>query len=174
MKFKEFFGAFRNAGVGVCDAVAKGRNLRIHMIAATWALLLVWTSGYGKWYYIAVLCVSALVIGAECLNSAIETLCDRVTTEKDEAIRMAKDMAAGAVLVCSIAALAVGLFLFVDLEFWKAVLGAIGDGKGWALVALIILPIAAVVMVLSGETKKNDGENAPKDTDGEDDGNGDN
>lgn len=156
-----------NAGRGFADAVLGGRNMKIHLLAAGWAMLVVWTSGYGRWYYIAVLCASALVIGAECMNSAVEKLCDRVTTERDELIRAAKDMAAGAVLVSAIAALGIGLFLFVDLELWKAVLASVGDGKGWAAVAIVIMPLAALLLAFA--KPKNLPENSEKD--GESDGN---
>lgn len=146
MGIKKFFGAVRDAWHGICDAVELGRNIRIELLAAAWALLLVWTSGYGKWYYIAMLGVCALVLGAECMNTAVEKLCDRVTSERDELIRKVKDMAAGAVLICAVVALCVALFLFVDLDFWKAVLHNIGDNKGWAAVALVVIPIGAFVM----------------------------
>ncbi len=137
-----------NAGRGFADAVLGGKNMKIHLMAAAWALILVWTSGYGRDYYIAVLVACALVIGAECFNSAIEKLCDRVTTEKDEFVRAAKDMAAGAVLICAIVAVAIGLFLFVDKDFWLAVLKGIGEGKGWAAVAIGLLPPAALVLAV--------------------------
>lgn len=146
MGIKKFFGAVRDAWHGICDAVELGRNIRIELLAAAWALLLVWTSGYGKWYYIAVLGVCALALGAECMNTAVEKLCDRVTAERDELIRKVKDMAAGAVLICAVVALCVALFLFVDLDFWKAVLHNIGDNKGWAAVALVVIPVGAFVM----------------------------
>ena len=156
MGIRDFIRSFVNAGRGFADAVLGGRNMKIHLLAAGWAMLVVWTSGYGKWYYIAVLAASALVLGAECLNSAVEKLCDRVTTEKDELIRAAKDMAAGAVLVCAIAALGIGLFLFIDAELWKAVLASVGDGKGWAAVAIAVMPPAALLLAFAKPKKNNE------------------
>ncbi|WP_439182165.1 diacylglycerol kinase [Carboxylicivirga taeanensis] len=58
------------------------------------------------------LCI-ALVLAMELLNSTIEALCDYVSAERHELIRKAKNMAAGAVLVVSIAAFAVGLIIFL-------------------------------------------------------------
>ncbi len=160
---KKFFGAFRDAWHGICDAVELGRNIRIELLAFAWAMLLVWISGYGKWYYIAVLCVSAPVIAAECVNTALEKLCDRVTDQPDELVKKVKDMAAGAVLVCAAVALCAALFLFVDLDFWKAVLHNVGDNKGWALIALIVIPVGAFVMAFMPPKEKpengEDGEN---------------
>lgn len=179
MGIKKFFGAVRDAWHGICDAVELGRNIRVELLAAAWALLLVWTSGYGKWYYIAVLGVCALVLGAECMNTAVEKLCDRVTAERDELIRKVKDMAAGAVLVCAVVALCVGLFLFVDLEFWKAVLHSIGEGRGWAAVALVVIPIGAFVMAFLPPKKQEESDKSEENSEespenGEDKENGDN
>ncbi len=154
MGIKKFFKAFKDAGRGFCDAVAKGKNLRVELVAAAWALLAVWTSGRGKQYYIAVLLTSAVVIGLECLNSALETLCDRVTRERDSEIRKVKDMAAGAVLAASVAALAVGLFLFLDLDLWRDVLASFLTGNAWAVIALALLPVAAAVMAFAPEKKE--------------------
>jgi len=60
--------------------------------------------------------VLALAIGlvwaAELLNTAVETVCDRITREPDEMIRRAKDVSAAAVVAASIAALAIGILIF--------------------------------------------------------------
>jgi len=53
------------------------------------------------------------VIGAEAVNSAIETLCNRITPEYDEYVRNVKDIAAGAVLILSIAAAIAGLIIYI-------------------------------------------------------------
>jgi diacylglycerol kinase len=52
-----------------------------------------------------------LVASLEYANSALERLANRVTTERDPWIRDAKDMAAAAVLVASMASAAVGLLI---------------------------------------------------------------
>lgn len=172
MGIKKFFGAVRDAWHGICTAVELGRNIRLELLAAAWAMLLVWTSGYGRWYYIAVLGVCALVLGAECMNTAVEKLCDRVTTERDDLIHKVKDMAAGAVLICAFVALCVALFLFVDLDFWKAVLHSIGENRGWAAVALIAIPIGAFIMAFIPPKTEGNAEKHPEN--GEDKENGDN
>ncbi len=62
--------------------------------------------------YIALISLSAIVLCAEALNSAIERLCDVVQPELDERIRDIKDIAAGAVLISAIGALVAGLLIF--------------------------------------------------------------
>ena len=59
-----------------------------------------------------VICI-ALVIGFEIINSVIEKLCDLYSLDKNENIRIIKDMAAGAVLVVSIGALLVCILCLI-------------------------------------------------------------
>jgi len=65
----------------------------------------------GEWC--AVLLAAGLVWAAELANTAIEWLADRVSREREDAIRDVKDVAAGAVLAASIAAAVVGLIIFL-------------------------------------------------------------
>ena len=52
---------------------------------------------------------------AEAINTALERLADAITVEHDPQIKVAKDCAAGAVLIASIIALLIGLLIFVPL-----------------------------------------------------------
>ena len=62
----------------------------------------------------AVVCVCiGVVLGAECANTALETLVDLVSPEYNELARITKDCAAGAVLINAIAALFVAAFIFL-------------------------------------------------------------
>lgn len=67
-----------------------------------------------------VLCIG-VVLAAEGINSAIEALCDRVSPDYDEAIKHAKDLAAGAVLIVAIMSVVVGLLIFVPkiITLWS-------------------------------------------------------
>lgn len=74
--------------------------------------------GLGIWFHLSetewcfiFLCIGA-VLGAEGLNTAVEKLCDHVTTERHESIRIVKDVAAGAVLIVGIMVICVGLVIF--------------------------------------------------------------
>ncbi|MCC7304309.1 diacylglycerol kinase family protein [bacterium] len=63
-----------------------------------------------EWY--GIIFSSTLVLLAEALNSAIEKACDAITTDRHSAIKYAKDVSAGAVLVAVVAAIIVGIFVF--------------------------------------------------------------
>ncbi len=107
--FKGFVYAFR----GLFVAVRNERNLKFHIFAAVCVVIagiLLQISVY-EWIACA-LCIG-LVIAAEMINTAVETLCDVVEPSKNDKIGMIKDVSAGAVLVCAIAAAAVGLIIFI-------------------------------------------------------------
>lgn len=55
----------------------------------------------------------AFVWAAEIFNTAVEKLCDHITTEKHPQIKLVKDLAAAAVLVSAVAALLVGMLIFL-------------------------------------------------------------
>ena len=59
-----------------------------------------------------ILCMG-LVLGMELVNSAIERLADKISTERDPVIGKIKDLSAGAVLISAIAAAIVGLIILV-------------------------------------------------------------
>lgn len=103
-----FVYAFRGVGMA-----AKGRNMRVHFGAAIVVSLFGLYFGItaNQWMVI-ILCIGC-VIAAEAMNTAIEVLCDFVTTDKVEAIRRVKDMAAGSVLVLAIASAVVAVITFI-------------------------------------------------------------
>lgn len=112
-----FFRGFVFAARGVRWGLGTQRNLRVHAFAAAAVVALGAWHGVEAWEWCALLLAVGLVLGAELLNSAVEVLCDRVTSERDESIRIAKDAAAGAVLLCALAAGAVGAVVFAPRWF---------------------------------------------------------
>lgn len=64
------------------------------------------------WEWITILLTVGIVLTLECLNTAIETVVDLVTEEYHPLAKIAKDVAAGAVLIFSIIAVIIGLLIF--------------------------------------------------------------
>ena len=71
--------------------------------------------GPGEW--IAVVLSAGLVFMAEVFNTALEYLADAVHPEADRGVGMAKDAAAGGVLVAAVAAATVGAIVFLP-KIW--------------------------------------------------------
>ena len=87
---------------------AQDRSVAIQLGFAVLAGLAGMGLGFVFWEWALVITLAALVITAEILNTAIERLCDFVQPKQDDRIKTIKDLAAGAVLCASLAALIVG------------------------------------------------------------------
>ena len=114
--------AAADAARGIARAFAEEPNLRIQGVVAVAALSLSLWLGVGT-AIVAVCC--ALVIGSELFNSALERLADALHPEPNALVGAAKDAAAGAVLVCAVTAVLVGLLsmgpaLLERLRGWLA------------------------------------------------------
>lgn len=92
-------------------------NFRIHTMAAILVVAALLAIRPAPIWWALVLVVVALVLAFELMNAALEAVIDRLHPELHDEIKAAKDMAAGAVLAISCAAVAVaGAFLW---EWWR-------------------------------------------------------
>ena len=109
-----FLRSFSFAGQGVWHVVRTQRNMRVHLVIALAAVVagLILHIGAADWA--CVLTVIGLVLTAETLNTVVEALVDLCTDEYHPLAKVAKDMAAGAVLLSSAAAVGVGLVVFLS------------------------------------------------------------
>ena len=104
--------SFNHAAEGIIHALRTQRNLWIHFTVA--ALVLVAAVGFGvtKIELITLLIAITFVLVAELVNTAIEAAVDVASTSFDPMAKLAKDIAAGAVLVAALNAVAVGYLVF--------------------------------------------------------------
>lgn len=105
------YSSFMFAFAGL-KRLVKERNFRIHVLIATMTTVvgLLCRLSLIEWSLI-IICFG-MVMAAEGLNTAIEILADRVCPDRDESIRLAKDVSASAVLLTAIAAAIVGTLIF--------------------------------------------------------------
>ena len=105
--------AFKCAWAGIVHAAATGRNFKIELGFAVAAVVLgvALQIDVTQWAVVC-LCIGA-VLGGECANTALEALVDLASPGYSELARIAKDCAAGAVLVTSVASLFVAAFVYL-------------------------------------------------------------
>ena len=104
--------AFRHAANGIGYTLRTQRNLRFHCLACFAVLIAGLLLGVGRLEMLALLLAVGLVLVAELFNTVVETVVDLITTEYHPAAKVAKDVAAGAVLLAAVTAAAVGLIVF--------------------------------------------------------------
>jgi diacylglycerol kinase (ATP) len=114
MKNRPFHERLRFALAGLAHAFHAEHSFRTHTLAAVVAFaLLAALRPAPVWWALVALTIAA-VFAAELFNTALEHLADRLHPDLHPQIKAAKDCGAAAVLVCSIAALAVAAALVID------------------------------------------------------------
>jgi diacylglycerol kinase (ATP) len=104
--------SFNYAFEGIIHVLRTQRHMRIHFTIAVAVLLLALAVNVTKFELIALLLSITFVLIAEMLNTGIEAAIDIATTSFDPMAKLAKDIAAGAVLIATANALVVGYLVF--------------------------------------------------------------
>jgi diacylglycerol kinase (ATP) len=104
--------SFNFAFEGIIHVLRTQRNMRIHFSVAVAVLVAAVATGVSRLELIALLLSIAFVLIAEMINTAIEGAVDVSTTSFDPNAKLSKDIAAGAVLIATVNAVAVGYLVF--------------------------------------------------------------
>ena len=104
--------SFRFAVAGLAHVVKHEHNARIHLAVAVMVMGSAAMLGVKLQEISVLILVIMAVCFAETINTAFEHLCDVVSPEQNPSVKYAKDIAAGAVLICAIGAGLVGLTIF--------------------------------------------------------------
>lgn len=118
---RKFLTGFYFAWQGITYAFKTQINLRFHFLMSTLVVGAGLLFNVSKVEWIQLILCIGVVIAAELFNTAIEKLTDLVTTEMHPLAKIAKDCAAGAVLIVAICAGIIGLIVF--LPHIKGLLG---------------------------------------------------
>jgi len=104
--------SFNWAFEGIIHVLRTQRNMRIHFLVAIVVLVVGLATNVSRLELIALLLAISFVLIAEMINTAIEGAIDVATTEFDPMAKLAKDIAAGAVLIATVNAIAIGYLVF--------------------------------------------------------------
>lgn len=114
---KTYIKAFGYAFEGIATFLKGERNAKIHLVAAIAACAAAFYLKIETPEWLWIVSAIALVIIAEMINSAIEKICNRITTAQDSEIKDIKDIGAGFVLIASFYAFTVGAIIFTPYLF---------------------------------------------------------
>ena len=112
-RIKSFGYAFK----GIASLIKKEHNAWIHCLAIVVVTLAGLYFSITKTEWCIVILCFGLVLAAEGFNTAIERLVDLVSPDYHPIAGDVKDVAAGAVLICAIAAAIVGMIVFIPYIF---------------------------------------------------------
>jgi diacylglycerol kinase (ATP) len=139
--------SFNFAIEGLIHVLRTQRNMRIHFAVAVLVIVLAVVVGVSRIELIALLISIAFVLIAEMINTAIEGAIDAATTSFDPMAKLAKDIAAGAVLIAALNAVAVGYLVFAGKAADKSarVLDRIRDAPAELTLIALVLTVFVVI-----------------------------
>ena len=158
MKNDNFFEAWGNATNGIIYSATTQRNIRIQLVLAVIVMVLSLFYGLNTAEFLCLLFAVFMVIFAELINTAIETVVDLFVDVYHPKAKISEDVAAGAVVLAACNALVVGYFIFFKEENLKAISDSIFNNMvkspmHLAFVA-IMLVVIAVISMKAGCSKK--------------------
>lgn len=158
MKNDNFFEAWGNATNGIIYSATTQRNIRIQLVLAVIVMVLSLFYGLNTAEFLCLLFAVFLVIFAELINTAIETVVDLFVDVYHPKAKISKDVAAGAVVLAACNALVVGYFIFFKEENLKAISDSIFNNMVKSPMHLsfvaIMLVVIAVISMKAGCSKK--------------------
>jgi diacylglycerol kinase (ATP) len=139
--------SFNFAIEGVIHVLRTQRNMRLHFAAAVAVIVVAVAVGVSKIELSVLLISIAFVLVAEMINTAIEGAIDAATTSFDPMAKLAKDIAAGAVLIASVNAVAVGYLVFAGKAADKTadVLDRVRSAP--AQITLVALVLTVIIVI---------------------------
>lgn len=105
--------SFVYAAEGLRTLLREEHNAWLHLLAAAGAIVLGIVLNIRAMEWVAIMLCICLVFAAELFNTALETLCDFVSPDRQPAIKKVKDLSAAAVLITALGALATACFIFI-------------------------------------------------------------
>lgn len=104
--------SFKNALAGMGWAFRTQPNFRVHFAFSVFALLLAWYFHISRAETALIVFAIVLGLGAEMINTSLESMTDLITKEWRSEAKIAKDVAAGMMLLVATGAVIVALVIF--------------------------------------------------------------
>jgi diacylglycerol kinase (ATP) len=146
--FRQWLKSTNFAIEGILHAARTQRHVRYHYFSAAVVLLISYILGVSRIEFLIITLSVIAVFLAEMFNTAVEVIVDIVSPEQSEKARIAKDIAAGAVLVTAFGVAVIGyiiLFPYLRDAFHKGLHITKHSKEEIALIAFIIVIILVVM-----------------------------
>ncbi|MCE5312490.1 MAG: diacylglycerol kinase [Nitrospiraceae bacterium] len=151
MPLRKWVESANNAIEGIIFAAKSQRHVRYHLIFTAVVLFMCVLFGVSKFDFMLLAVAIILVLLAEMLNTAIEHVVDLVSPQYAEHARIAKDVAAGAVLITAFGAAFLGyivIFPYVERIF-SAGMPLISRSSHEVMLLSIVIVLISVIMLKS-------------------------
>ncbi len=149
LKPTRFIDSVNCAIEGILHTARTQKHMRRHFLAALFLLPLALVLGITEVEFILLSISVSFVLFAELMNTAVEVVVDMITPDYHPMAKIAKDVAAGAVLVAAIGAAVMGYLVLSKYIFpiYKEALGVVGNpSEMGTLVSLLAVVIVVVIL----------------------------
>jgi diacylglycerol kinase (ATP) len=148
MPLRKWIDSANNAIEGILHAAKTQRHVRYHLYSASAVIIISFLLGLTRTEFLLISILALVVILAEMLNSAVENLVDLLSPDIREKARIAKDIAAGAVLISAFGAAVGGYIIllpYIERTLTSGIRTARHTGEEVAIVSLVIVLILVVL-----------------------------
>jgi len=145
---KNHLDSFRYAVEGIVHVFRTQRHMRFHFFTVVLVLLIGLLLKLERAEMALLVMVVSGVLVAEMINTAVESVVDMITQAYHPLAKLAKDIAAGAVLITSISAVIVGLILFVgDKRIAHLHLQVAHDPQPLRVMLIVVVLLLVIVLI---------------------------
>lgn len=157
MKNNNFIDAWKNAFEGIIYAVTTQSNIKKQLLIAVAVMLISLFFDLNKAEFLCLMFTVVLIIVAEMINTAIETVVDLYTDLYHPKAKIAKDVAAGAVVITAINAVIVAYFLFFEKisTIGLKLVDEVANSPVHLAFVAILLTVIVIVTLKAAATKNN-------------------
>ena len=113
MKLHHHTISFKHAAEGVGHAFRSQPNFRVHCLIAILVLIAGWYYRLSSLEWGIIVFTILWVLLSEMMNTVVESMVDLITTEYRQQAKIAKDVAAGMVLIGAVGSIIIGIIIFL-------------------------------------------------------------
>lgn len=135
--------SFKNAISGIVSTINSESHMRFHIVAGIYVLLFSLFYDFSAVQICLLVILIAGVMAAEMINTGIEELCNLTADRYEPLIKLAKDAAAGAVLIFAVASVVVAAIFFIDIEVIMSIFSYFAIRP----IMLILLIVSAMISI---------------------------
>ncbi len=143
--------SFKSAFKGVWYTVKSESHMRFHMVAGFYVMIFSQFYNFSATQTALLIFLIASVMFAEIINTCLEELCNLVADRYEPIVKIVKDMAAGAVLVLSIASAIIAIIFFWNVPVIMQILSYFAKNI-FMLVLLVFSAILSLIFIALGPT----------------------
>lgn len=146
---RNFFDACKNAVNGIIYGTTTQSNVKKQLVIIAFVMLISLFFNLSKVEFICLIFACVLIIFAEMINTAVETLVDLYVDVYHPKAKIAKDVAAGAVVITALNAVIIAYFLFFDKigDMGNSIYQTVINSPTYlAFVVVILIIIVAVAL----------------------------